>query len=360
MQIRGARVSSPETNFGFFVQGGSNGANTGIYIFGGNLELPSVEIGDRVDIAGDYIEFASGSGSLSEIVPATASDVVITGTRSNEFVSGLNWSSLPSNVELFESQVVRLTDSEVVSDPDNFGEFLIEDASGSNTVLVDDLFYTPSLPVGTQLDSITGILNYSFGNFKLSPRFEADIVTGSGSGDCPADLCADDLFPGDVVITEVHFNPGVALGDDGHNEWVEVYNNTFSSINLAGASIYDGSDDAIIASDAIIPSGGYAILRRGNFSTWGWGAYGVTEAGSYGSNISFANGAGETIALNTDNDQIAVTISYFTNQSRRSWTLDPSCYDNTVFPLCWCFTNTGSYNNSGDEVTPGFGGNSCP
>lgn len=95
--------------------------------------------------------------------------------------------------EEYEGQFIELNDVTVLTAPDGFGEWLIEDSNG-DTLKVGDRSGNYTAPsVGVRLYSITGILDYSFSEFKLEPRSDADLVPGYdltgviGLADNPAD-----------------------------------------------------------------------------------------------------------------------------------------------------------------------------
>ena len=75
---------------------------------------------------------------------------------------------------LVQVDMVTVTD-ENPDAPDDFGEFAV-----TGDLRIDDLFFTmmdwidPAM--GTPYASITGLLNYSFSNFKLEPRDLGDLV----------------------------------------------------------------------------------------------------------------------------------------------------------------------------------------
>jgi hypothetical protein len=60
---------------------------------------------------------------------------------------------------------------------------------------------------------------------------------------------------GDVYITEIMYNPSTAQGDDSDLEWVELFNNATSPIDLSNYQINSNDFD-----DFIIGSGEYAVI----------------------------------------------------------------------------------------------------
>ena len=78
-----------------------------------------------------------------------------------------------ANNEAFEGVLVGVINMPCVTTPNDFGEWQLL-ASGTATVMVDDLFYPFTPTIGASYN-VTGPLNYTFGRFKLEPRFAADI-----------------------------------------------------------------------------------------------------------------------------------------------------------------------------------------
>ena len=92
--------------------------------------------------------------------------------------------------------------------------------------------------LGDHFASITGPLLFGFGNHKIEPRTEADVVvlqkgTTSGISKCLATECrarADAFVTHEIVINEIMADP---FGDDTYQEWIELYNPGNAPINGA-------------------------------------------------------------------------------------------------------------------------------
>ncbi len=67
---------------------------------------------------------------------------------------------------------------------------------------------------------------------------------------------------GKVVVSEVVYDLDATHGSEGDNEWVEIYNGTNASVDLAGWKVKDGvaTDTIATSSPFVVPAGGYAIL----------------------------------------------------------------------------------------------------
>jgi len=87
-----------------------------------------------------------------------------------------------STAEPYESVLIQVNNVTVTDDSFGDGEWLVDDGSGA--CRIDDeaenlLYRVPE--IGTEISSITGILNYSDNNFKIEPRYRLDIADGDTS-----------------------------------------------------------------------------------------------------------------------------------------------------------------------------------
>ncbi|WP_173076297.1 DUF5018 domain-containing protein [Tenuifilum thalassicum] len=145
----------------FFVQDGS-GAWNGIYV---KSSPTTVSVGDLVEVEGTVAE----SYDLTVISPVSSVNITSSG---NALPDPVTLTIPEANNEQYESVLVKLSNVECSNADAGYGEYTLSD--GTNEINADDLFfaYTPTL--GKKYD-ITGILNYSFGAFKVEPRDASDI-----------------------------------------------------------------------------------------------------------------------------------------------------------------------------------------
>jgi len=88
------------------------------------------------------------------------------------------WDVSPDNpmAEMYEGQLVRVSDLFVVSEPNEHGEWYAMDLN-QGTVQVDDTAYYGYDPtLGDVLTELGGLLAYSYGQYEIEPRGDDDIV----------------------------------------------------------------------------------------------------------------------------------------------------------------------------------------
>ena len=77
--------------------------------------------------------------------------------------------------EMWEGVLVQVQNVTVTAEPDMYDEWVVDDA-----LLVTDFFFASMDWVLPMIDdtfgSLTGVMTYSFDNYKLAPRTAADIV----------------------------------------------------------------------------------------------------------------------------------------------------------------------------------------
>lgn len=146
-----------------FIQDPAGGPWSGLFLFR-PLERPRV--GDWIRVTGEVSEFKG----LTEIAHG---QVTVLG-RGNPLPDPVVVPTGEAGQERWEGVLLRV-ENVIVVDPDlGFGEWSVDDGSGP--LRVDDLgdvTYRPER--GERLGFVVGPLSYSFGNFKLVPRTDADI-----------------------------------------------------------------------------------------------------------------------------------------------------------------------------------------
>ena len=161
-------VTGTNNSFSYFIQDGS-GAWNGIHI-NDNTNLPSV--GDEIiieGVVGDYF-------GLTQLSNITYFETLSTGSNLPAAVD-LGTGFIGETGEPYEGCLVRILNARCTTPDAGFGDGYFNDDSGD--CLVDDVFFVPD-PAWVQDEyyTITGILHYTYEEYKIEPRFSNDIIIG--------------------------------------------------------------------------------------------------------------------------------------------------------------------------------------
>ncbi len=146
----------------FFIQDGI-GAWNGIAVY----PLQEVEVGDEITISGSVLEY-NDKTEITDIINMT-----ILGTSDLPDPIIINAAEL-SSTEDYESVLSNIQSLTVSNEDLGYDEWEVEDQSGACVIGgLGDYTYIPVLD--DFIYSITGIVDYTYGNFKLEPRDDDDI-----------------------------------------------------------------------------------------------------------------------------------------------------------------------------------------
>ncbi|MGQ7869475.1 DUF4493 domain-containing protein [Sunxiuqinia sp. sy24] len=205
---------------------------------------------------------------------------------------------------------------------------------------------------------VDAALNDGNAAFNISlDEIETEIITITD------EIGGDDgeLVFGDLLITEIMYNPGALADSEG--EWVEVFNNSSTNINLKGLVLRRGSNNAFyqIAADVNLASGAYAVLGRTESAAdyvdcvYGGGIDLVNTGYELFINTYGTNGTDGTVICSVDYG----ADSYVPDREGKSIQLDPAVTNalDAQDGLNWC-SSTLPY-STGDLGTPGAANSSC-
>ena len=165
----------------------------------------------------------------------------------------------------------------------------------------------------------------------------------------------------DLVITEFLAQPGAVADIDG--EWVEFYNATGQSLNLAGFTLHDDSTPGhTIVGDLFVPPGGFVVLARNSDTS---------ANGNVAADYEYAD-----FVLDDDVDEIVLTFdtveidrveydlnsfawSLFSQSSSLDSDLGPPDSVLNDDPASWCGSSSMLDGLTGDFGTPGAANDSC-
>ncbi len=163
----------------YFIQNGTGPWN-GIYV---NDAMNTVQLGDSVIVT------ASVEESFTYTRLNVTSFTLVNSGNTVPAAEVLNPNQ--ASEEQWEGMLVQVPDIGCSAAPDQFNEwFGVSTTQGQ--IKINDLCYVYVPTVGTYY-TITGVMNYSFNERKLEPRFLADIAFGSGLAE--ANLAPLGLYP---------------------------------------------------------------------------------------------------------------------------------------------------------------------
>lgn len=161
---------------------------------------------------------------------------------------------------------------------------------------------------------------------------------GTTGSDAPVGVA--DLVPGDLVITEVMWNP--SCGQDAC-EWLEILNATASDVNLLDLYVRDNDDSAAnqgrVTDDVIVGPGELVVIARGA-GTW---PYEFEAAAVYGPNPGINNNRPDRVSIRNEAEMLDETATFpFDADEGIAWSLTGNALDATSNDsgLNWCLATT--------------------
>ena len=230
------------TGFGFWAMEQAGGAHSGIYVFLGTIAPPTVIIGDVVDVIGVYDDYYGlaelnlspdhgGSGSVTVVgVGAVPEPELLRAWQTK--------TANPLEAEKWESVLVQLENLTALDLDPGYGEWFAEEFgfAVNDTTRCDDGAGVSGPPAGTQMSSITGILHFSYDDFKIEPRAEYDIVY---VGAAPAPNVDYAVATGDASV-DVYFDREVEI-TSAENPF-----NYFFDLGITSTATLDATDAQLV------------------------------------------------------------------------------------------------------------------
>lgn len=163
--LTGGVVTAVEEESGFFIQNGV-GAWNGIYVFTFFYEP---QVGDSVIFSALVEEY----NSLTELTTVNGYTLISSGHE----VFTTNISTAQVNTEAFEGVLVKVWNAECTDANSGFGQFIVNDGTGECLINTDIYDYNA---VFGETYNIRGVSTFSFGDFKIMPRFADDVEISTG------------------------------------------------------------------------------------------------------------------------------------------------------------------------------------
>jgi uncharacterized repeat protein (TIGR01451 family) len=181
----GSFLSTSGVPYRYYIEDPAGGPWSGLYIYKGTLNPPTVKEGDLVRLYGFLTEYSAQGGSQQtelDISQANALQLVVSTGNPLPAPAVLTTAQLinAATAEQWESVLVEFQNAHVTNPSLGNGEWNFDDGSGAtigddnakggnNTVLT----YVPQL--NDYYSFIRGIGWQSFGTYKLEPRYNADV-----------------------------------------------------------------------------------------------------------------------------------------------------------------------------------------
>lgn len=168
----------------FCIQNSGGAPYSGVHIYSGGSLVGALELGDSVTIAGDVDEF----NGLTEIRMHWTDSYVNHGQFGELAAVTLNTSAFGPDstgvlppAEQYEGMLIQFNGSTVTNNVAGFGQYFIDNtapATGQETLVDDEsrfggMLYNPAL---NDMYTFRGIGWFSFGEYKLQPRDDTDVL----------------------------------------------------------------------------------------------------------------------------------------------------------------------------------------
>jgi len=154
----------------YYISSSNGGAWNGIYVYDNNH---SPAIGDSLSFSATVQEYYG----FTELINVTNFETVSSNNPLPE-PAQIDANTVVTN-EAYESVLVSISDVTVSQLPDNYNQWQVEDDSGECQISNGFYFIEDDYPLqlNQQFSSITGIISFGYGSYKLNPRNLDDFVS---------------------------------------------------------------------------------------------------------------------------------------------------------------------------------------
>ena len=157
----GGIVTAVRDDSSFYLTSGS-GAWSGVYVYSNDYLLSE---GDSVVLDAEVDEYYE----LTELKNVTNLQVISSGN----IFSPSYCNTAAADSEEFEGCFVEVSNAICNNDNAGFGEWIVNDGSGD--LIIDDLLFAFT-PILNQIYTVSGVVTFSYGAFKLLPRNGSDVA----------------------------------------------------------------------------------------------------------------------------------------------------------------------------------------
>lgn len=246
---------------GLFVSDTVGGPHSGIFVYTGSAasatNVPSgrelVVVGileELTDAGGGYRRIDASNGRVQELLTLSLPPpTVVTIAQLRD----------PAVAELYESATVRLVDARVV-DELGIGLGATIGTADAFVVATEGMMLFGELHYGDTFDFLDGIVVWQGGEHRIQPRGLADLNVFTSFA-----APANQLLEGDLVLTELMFDPADPACTAFTGQYVEILNTTAAEVDVDGLIVYSlFSDEQVqVREPLLIPAGGRVVGGAG-------------------------------------------------------------------------------------------------
>ena len=276
--VASARFSVSDALDAYFIADPKGGPYSGIQLVVPKEQWADLKLGDTVQVTGSLEEFHC----MTQI---KALNVIVVAGQAPPEAAALTVADLvdAARAEPYESVLVKVSNVVATEGPNDYGEFKLEGG-----LMVDDLLMKGEveLPLNSTIESVTGFVSFSFGQYKLAPRSAADLVFRGGLPKDAGGIGADTAAGRDGALSDDGVPPADASGDPGSAADIPPTTTTIADIQQGEGSIgctdQPGAVDTIrnvIIEEATVISPKYTVNPKEQDPAKILDGYFVAEAG---------------------------------------------------------------------------------
>ncbi|MCK9271408.1 MAG: PKD domain-containing protein, partial [Bacteroidales bacterium] len=151
----------------FYISSPEGGPWNGIFVFNADGEP---EAGDEVVVSGNVDEY----NGFTEIHSPSISILSHNNALPAPAITSSGQLTIPWSAEAWEGGLVQVQNLAATQLVNQYGEWYVDDGSGQCQIEDEYVYFEPF--VGQNFSSITGVVEYGFGQYAINPRFVEDIV----------------------------------------------------------------------------------------------------------------------------------------------------------------------------------------
>jgi len=232
--ISGLVTAMRSTGTRWYIQDG-DGIWDGIYIYDSSVQPAQ---GDSVTFTADVAEYY-GLTELMNVSNFTNHSSGHTLYNPLSVSTGVLGSGCSAEGEEYEGLLIVLTDVTVTQEPDQYGQWFVDDGTGECEI--EDALFSATTNIGDFFDSIIGVVSWGYGEYEVNPRSADDLIT-TAIGPTLVDMTFTPTFPApnedvDVTVTAYDDKTGLVI-----DLYISVDGGTYTSSLMTdnGDSTYSG------------------------------------------------------------------------------------------------------------------------